>query len=94
VPEEFVVYTVVVCDTEPVAIEGVRSVLESSGAGFIRAAETSLPRALEAVRNLEPALFLVDKAFGIFAVMDCLKALRNCNSHTATVVWGVSVPEG
>ena len=86
-------YTVVVCDVEPVAIAGVRSVLEASGVWTICATETSLERAVRVVRDSAPSVFLVDKAFGIYAVMDCLKALRTCHSPTATVVWGVSMPE-
>jgi two-component system, NarL family, nitrate/nitrite response regulator NarL len=87
------VYTVVVCDAEPVAIEGVRTVLQSSGAWSLTAAETSLDRALPVVQEREPSLLLVDKAFGIYAVMNCLKVLRQQHSPTATVVWGVSLPE-
>lgn len=86
-------YTVVVCDTEPVAIEGVRAVLESSGVWSLAAAETSLDRALQAVRDLAPSLLLLDKVYGIYAVMDCLKLLRQQLSPTATVIWGVSLPE-
>src|SRR5690242_13508229 len=88
-----VVHTVVVCDAEPVAIAGVRSVLEASGVWTVSAAESSLAPALQAVRDLAPSLLLVDKAFGIYAVMDCLKDLLHHRSPTATVVWGMSLPE-
>ena len=84
---------VVVCDAEPVAIEGVRAVLESSGVWNLAAAETSLDRALQVVQDLAPSLLLIDKVFGIYAVMDGLKVLRQQQSPTATVIWGVSVPE-
>lgn len=86
-------YTVVVCDAEPVAIEGVRAVLESSGMWSLTAAETSLDRALQAVQELAPSILLIDKVYGIYAVMDCLKLLRQQRSPTATVIWGVSLPE-
>jgi DNA-binding NarL/FixJ family response regulator len=36
---------------------------------------------------------LVDKTFGIYAIMDCLKSLHQEHSPAAAVVWGVSVPE-
>ncbi len=84
-------YTVVVCDAEPVAIEGVRSLLESAPELTLRAAETSLDHAVATVRELAPSLLLLDKGFGIHAVMDCLKALRN--APTGVVVWGVPVTE-
>lgn len=86
-------YTVVVCDAEPVALEGVRTVLESSGVWNLAATETSLDLALQVVGELAPCLLLVDKAFGTYAVMNCLKALRQQASPTAIVVWGISLPE-
>ena len=85
--------TVVVCDAEPVAIAGVRSLLEASGVWTVSASESSLDPALQAVQELAPTVFLVDKTFGVYAVMDCLKVLRQHHCPTATVVWGVSVPE-
>ena len=86
-------YTLVVCDGEPVAIEGIRSVLESATRLTLRAAETSLDQALATVRELTPSVLLVDKAFGLHAVMDCLKTLRNGPAGTAVVVWGSPLAE-
>jgi len=86
------VYTLVVCDAEPVAIEGVRSVLDGDGLS-LRAAETSLDQALATVRDLAPSALLLDKGFGIHAVMDCLKALRSDSARTAVVVWGIPITE-
>jgi DNA-binding NarL/FixJ family response regulator len=36
---------------------------------------------------------LLDKAFGIHAVMDCLQRLRVSGSTVATIVWGVNLNE-
>ncbi|HLK48141.1 MAG TPA: response regulator transcription factor [Bryobacteraceae bacterium] len=86
-------YTVLVCDAEPVAIAGVRSVLAASGIWSVSATETSLDRALQIVRTAAPSLLLVDRNFGISALMESLKVLRDEHFRTAVVVWGVSVPE-
>ncbi len=86
-------YTVVVCDPEPVAIEGIRSVLDGDSDFMLRGAETSLDQAMTKVRELPPSVLLLDKGFGIHAVMDCLKELRNQNPRTAVVVWGNPVTE-
>jgi len=83
-----------VCDTEPIAIEGVRSLLESAEGLRVVAAETSLPDGLDAVRDLRPSILVVDKAFGIHAVMDCPQALRKLGCQTAVIVWGAAMPEG
>lgn len=91
-------YTLIVCDCEPVAIEGVRSILEASGEWTMSAAESSLDQALEAVHELKPTLLLVDKIFGIHAVMECLKAVQNGPVQNgrgcpAVVIWGNSMTD-
>jgi two-component system nitrate/nitrite response regulator NarL len=85
--------TVAVCDTEPIAIEGVRSLLESAEGLRVVATETSLAHGLEAVRDLHPTMLLVDKAFGIHAVMECARTLRKLDCRTAVIVWGTAMPE-
>jgi two-component system, NarL family, nitrate/nitrite response regulator NarL len=83
--------TVAVCDTEPIAIEGLRSLLQSSEKLRVVAAETSLHDGLDAVRDLKPSLILLDKAFGIQAVMNLLKNLRENGSATSAIIWSASL---
>lgn len=86
-------HTLIVCDVEPVAIEGVRRVLEAHGEMTVSAAETRLDQALASVRELAPSALLIDKAFGIHAVMDVLKAVAHHRNGTGVVVWGSPLPE-
>jgi DNA-binding NarL/FixJ family response regulator len=88
------VETVAICDTEPIAIEGLRSLLESADGLRVVAAETSLVEVMDAARDLQPSILVVDKGFGMHAVMDCLKALHKAGAQTGVVVWGGSIPEG
>ena len=83
--------SVVVCDTEPIAMEGLRSLLESADGFRVVATETSLADGMDAVRELQPAVLVVDKSFGIQAVMECLRTLRHAEFHTAAVVWSGSL---
>ncbi|HWB85049.1 MAG TPA: response regulator transcription factor [Bryobacteraceae bacterium] len=85
--------TLAVCDTEPIAIEGLRSLLETAEGLRVVAAETTLAEALDAVRDIRPSLLLVDKGFGIHAVMDWLRALRATESQAAVIIWGNTVSE-
>ena len=85
--------TVAVCATEPIAIEGLRSLLESAEGLRVVAAETSLAEGLDAVRDLQPAILVLDKAFGVQAVMECPGTLRKCDCQTAVIVWGSAFPE-
>jgi two-component system, NarL family, nitrate/nitrite response regulator NarL len=83
-----------ICDTQPVTAEGVRTLL--AGSPDMRFAETadSLPQALELVRRTPPDVLMIDKAFGMQAILEWLADLRtNEAMPTAIVVWGVSVTE-
>jgi two-component system nitrate/nitrite response regulator NarL len=84
--------TVAICDIEPVAIEGLRALLVSAGLRVV-AAETSLSAGMDAVRELHPSLLIVDKGFGIQAVMDWIVALRRQQPASAIVVWSSTVSE-
>jgi two-component system nitrate/nitrite response regulator NarL len=87
------VNTVAVCDTEPIAIEGLRALLESADGLRVVAAESSLADGMDAVRALAPTLLMLDKAFGIYAVMDFLSILRTRESPVAVIVWSLSFSE-
>jgi DNA-binding NarL/FixJ family response regulator len=45
------------------------------------------------VRQHAPAIMILDKSFGIHAVMDCLQRLRGSGSGVAPIVWGVNLNE-
>jgi DNA-binding NarL/FixJ family response regulator len=85
--------TLAVCDTEPVAIEGVRSLLESAEGLRVVATENSVLDGVEAVRALQPSILLVEKTFGIHAIMDWLKDIRESSPTTAVIVWSASFSE-
>jgi two-component system nitrate/nitrite response regulator NarL len=84
---------VAICDTEPIAIEGIRTLLNQCEDLHLAAAETSLLGGLEIVRQHAPAIMILDKGFGIYAVMDCLQRLRGLGSGVAAIVWGVNLNE-
>jgi DNA-binding NarL/FixJ family response regulator len=85
--------TVAVCATEPIAIEGLRSLLESAEGLRVVATETSWTEGLDAVKVLQPTILVLDKAFGVHTVMDCPHALREAECPTAVIVWGATFPE-
>ena len=74
-------------------MEGLRSLLESAEELCVIAAETSLADGMDAVRELQPAVLVVDKSFGIQAVMECLRTLRHARFRTSAVVWSVALSE-
>ena len=86
--------TVAVCDTEPIAIEGLRSLLESAEGLRVVATENSIADGMDAVHELRPDILILDRAFGLNSILECPRNLRRLDSRTAVIVWGASMPEG
>ncbi len=86
-------YTIAVCDIEPVAVQGLRSLMESSGELSVVAAETSMADAMDAVSALRPDVLLVDKSFGVHLIAEWISALRQLRFPTAAIVWGAFISE-
>lgn len=84
-----------VCDTQPVTAEGVRTLLAGSADMVFAETSDSLAQALDLVRRTSPAVLMLDKAFGIQAILEWLTDLKAQEPAppTAIVIWGVSVTE-
>lgn len=88
--------TVLLCDTQPLAVEGVRGILaEAIGLRFAGSVAT-LGAATELAKALNPSVILIDKALGVQAILDWLSANRENAQSAAVIVWGATVtePEG
>jgi DNA-binding NarL/FixJ family response regulator len=85
--------TVAICDTQPVTAEGVRMLLNNSPDLRHQQSPDSLTHALEAIQRQPTDVLVIDKAFGIQAVLDWLNAARVASLCTGIVIWGVSVTE-
>jgi DNA-binding NarL/FixJ family response regulator len=88
---EALLKTVAICDTQPVTIEGLQSLLRTCEDLRVIGSATNLFNGLELVQNHNPAIVVIDKAFGLPAMMDWLANLRS--TQTCSVVWGVSMNE-
>jgi two-component system nitrate/nitrite response regulator NarL len=83
-----------VCDTQPVTAEGVRTLLASSPDMRFAEVTDSLALAQELIRRNPPDVLMIDKAFGMQAILEWLAELKtNEEKPTAIVIWGVSVTE-
>ena len=80
-----------ICDSQPVTIEGLQSLLRDCNDMAVVGTATSLYSGLELVKDHAPSIMLIDKAFGLPAVMDWLADLRR--TQTFGVVWGISMNE-
>jgi DNA-binding NarL/FixJ family response regulator len=84
---------VIVCDTQPVTAEGIRTVLSGNSDLQFHQVADSLSSALELARQHQPNVMVVDKAFGIQAILEWLNEIRVAAPGTGVVIWGVSVTE-
>ena len=88
--------SVAICDTQPVTAEGIRNLLAGSSDLQFSQSPVSLNQAREFVRVQAPDVLLLDKAFGIQAILDFLSEAGhsgNGRARTNIVIWGVSVTE-
>jgi two-component system, NarL family, nitrate/nitrite response regulator NarL len=88
--------TIVICDMQPVTSEGLRFVLNADEGLAFAGSLDSLDLAMLAARTQHPDIFLIDKGFGMQAVLDWIPSLKLSGSPYPTpsvVVWGVSMTE-
>ena len=93
---------ILVCDTQPVAIEGVRGLLGRCADLRFAGAVASLEAAFELARGSNPSAIVIDKSFGTPAITDWLHRFasseeiaggRSSGSKAAAVIWGSGINE-
>jgi two-component system, NarL family, nitrate/nitrite response regulator NarL len=97
---ELEVKPILVCDTQPVAIEGVRGLLGRCDDLRFAGAVASLEAAFELTRGLNPAAIVIDKSFGTPAITDWLHRFavsgekpEESAPRPAAVIWGSGINE-
>jgi DNA-binding NarL/FixJ family response regulator len=84
---------ILVCDTQPVVIEGVRGLLGRCDDLRFAGSVSSLDAAFELIRGLHPAAVVVDKLMGMPAISEWLRRVTALGAKTAPVVWGSAIAE-
>jgi two-component system, NarL family, nitrate/nitrite response regulator NarL len=85
--------TVVVCDTQPITAEGLRTLLTAAGDLEFLSSLNSLEAATQLVTAHPPDVVIVDKGFGMRIVLDWIHDLKLAEAAPAVTVWGVSMTE-
>jgi two-component system, NarL family, nitrate/nitrite response regulator NarL len=91
--EDYSKKTVVVCDTQPITAEGLRTLLAASGDLEFLASLNALETATQLLSARPPDVVIVDKGFGMRVVLDWIHDLKLADAAPAVVVWGVSMTE-
>jgi two-component system nitrate/nitrite response regulator NarL len=85
--------TVGICDSQPATAEGVRSALTNGSALACGWTTGSLAIAEELQRQSPADVLLIDKSFGIQAVLDTLATFSALEHPAHAIVWGISITE-
>jgi len=85
--------TIAICDTQPITAQGLRNLLASSEDLELVEAMNSLEASAAFVRAHTPDIVVVDKGFGMRAVLDWIHDLKLTDAAPAITVWGVSMTE-
>jgi len=85
--------TVGLCETQPITVAGVRAVLTDSPDLELSWACDSLPTGVQLARTSLPKVMVIDKGFGMQAVLDAVAGLKKAAVPVAVIVWGVSLTE-
>jgi DNA-binding NarL/FixJ family response regulator len=91
--EEHSKKTVVVCDTQPITAEGLRTLLAPAGDLEFLASLHALEATTQLVTAQPPDVVVVDKGFGMRIVLDWIHDLKLADAAPAVIVWGVSMTE-
>lgn len=83
--------TIAICDTQPIYAEGLRSLLAGSAEFDTVKTLDSLQAAAEFVKAEVPDLLIIDRGFGITAVLNFMRELQLKKTPTAITVWGNSI---
>src|SRR5215472_5336370 len=85
--------TIAICDTQPITAEGLKNLLEASPDLEFRQSLNSLEAAIECIHANAPNIIVLDKGFGMRAVLDWIQDLKSTDNPPILMVWGVSMTE-
>ena len=85
--------TVCACDSQPIALEGLRSILESSEEVRFLGGAQSLLSGLGLLERYVPTIMLLDRCFGAKPVLDWIASSKLRYPQTHTVVWATVISD-
>lgn len=85
--------TVGACETQPLMVEGLASVLAASGDFRCAGAVGQLEEVDAFVAVVQPRILVLDKSFGVQAVLEWIAERRLKSASLGVVVWGLSITE-
>lgn len=86
-------HSVLACDQQPIAVEGLRSILQNTEGFRFAGGVHTLEAATELIQASLPSIALVDKSFGTAPLVQWLHQLSMRGLPTLPLVWGPVISE-
>ncbi|HYL37245.1 MAG TPA: response regulator transcription factor [Bryobacteraceae bacterium] len=81
------------CETQPITAEGLKNLIAATPDLEFLETLNSLEAAMQFAQGKSPDVVVLDKAFGMHAVLDWIHELKLAEATPAVAVWGVSMTE-
>jgi DNA-binding NarL/FixJ family response regulator len=85
--------TIAICDTQPITAEGLKNLVGCNPDLEFLETLNSLETAAEFVRAKSPDIVVLDKGFGMRAVLDWIHDRKLLDTAPILMIWGVSMTE-
>jgi DNA-binding NarL/FixJ family response regulator len=86
-------YSVLACDQQPIAVEGLRWILHRAEGFRFAGGVHTLDAAAELIQSTLPSIVILDKSFGTPALLQWLHQVSIRGSATSPIVWGPAISE-
>ncbi len=84
---------VCLCDPEPVVQEGLRSMLQRKSDFELLEASSAVKSALELARRRSPDIVMLDRSYGMHALLETIGAVRRQFPDVRLVVWAATISD-
>lgn len=85
--------TTCLCDPEPVVQEGLRALLDRQGRFELVETAPSIKSAAGLVRKRSPDILMLDRSFGMHALLETIAAVRGQDPELRVVIWAASISD-
>ena len=81
------------CDPQPIIHEGLATVLGGTSEFEFADSSLTLEGAISQVEALQPGILLIDRSFGMHALVDGIVVVRRCSPDSEVVVWAANISD-
>ncbi len=85
--------TVCLCDPEPVVQEGLRALLDQQGGFVLAESSSTINGAIDLAHRRSPHIVVLDRSYGMHALIEMIGALQRQRSDVRVVVWAASISD-